>query len=204
MMSKDILSDLLRIAILFTIVSLLTSGFISQFSLALQQQNATITATTTAPTNNFQTYSNPPFGIRMQYPSDWLKLDLSGNISSTLLVVFKSPPGSLLGSLNIIAQNSSSQNITFPKLVSMNINNLKQSGRIVNLSASSPATLAGNPAYKIVYTGISPRGVIFETMQIFSLIGNKAYFITYAVPSANYATSLPTIQAIINSVKINK
>jgi PsbP-like protein len=203
-MSKDILPDLPGMAVLFIVGTLLTTGFISQFSLALQQQNTTSTSTTTAPISNFQTYSNSAFGIKMQYPSDWLKLNLSANTSSALIVVFKSPPGTLLGSLNIIAQNLSSQNITLSKLVDMNVNNLKQSGRIVNLVASTPSTLADNPAYKIVYTSISSRGIIFEAMQIFSLIGHKAYFITYVVPSTNYPSYLPTIQAIINSIKINR
>ena len=98
----------------------------------------------------------------------------------------------------------SSQNVTFAKFVSTNINNLKQSGKIQNLIASTPVTLAGNPAHKIVFTTIAPQGIEFEAMQIFSLIGKKAYFITYAVPSTNYATYLPTIQTMINSVQINK
>ena len=96
-MSEDTLLGLSGIAILFTIVILLTPGFISQFALALSQNT-----TATAPTNNFQTYSNPTFGIKMQYPLNWLKQDLSSNSSSARLIVVFRSPGAQVGLLNIL------------------------------------------------------------------------------------------------------
>lgn len=148
-------------------------------------------------------YSNPHFGIEMQYPSDWVKLDLSGNRSSYLLVTFGSPIGGPVGSLNIIAENGAS-NLTYSGFIAENIKNLKQSGKIQDLNYSSPSSLAGHPAHKIVYTTISPRGISFKTLQIFSLVGNTAYFITYAAPSEYYSFHLPTIQTMINSIRLNK
>ncbi|MGC1929369.1 MAG: PsbP-related protein [Candidatus Nitrosopolaris sp.] len=186
------------------IVSLVLLGSISQSSLAQQQPTAANTTTSGTTSTNFKSYFNPAFGIKMQYPSNWLKLDLSRNSSSVLIVAFKTPVGSPLGSLNILGGNVSSGNVTLAALVSTNINHLRQTGKILHFISSAPATLAGNPAHKIVYTRIAPQGFEFEAMQLISLVGNKAYFITYAVPTANYPTYLPTIQTMISSTEINK
>lgn len=140
----------------------------------------------------------------MQYPSSWVKLDLSRNNSSVLVVAFKTPARSPLGSLNILGGNVSSGNVTLAALVSTNINHLRQTGKILHLISSTPATLAGNPAHKIIYTTMSPQGFDLEAMQLISLVGKKAYFITYAAPTANYATYLPTIQRMISSTEIVK
>jgi hypothetical protein len=150
--------------------------------------------------NNFTSYINSPFGISIQYPSNWLSLDLSGNSSSYLIVVFK-PLSGAPSSLNIISQIKDSQNLTFNELVNSNINNLRQSGRTLNLTTSTPSSLSGHPAYKMVYTTTS-QGIRMEAMQILSLVGNRSYSVTYVAPLANYATYLPTVQTMIKTINI--
>jgi hypothetical protein len=200
----NIISIISDIVLLFITVSLVIPGFISQSSAAQQQLTAANTPASGASGTNFQTYSNRDFGIKMQYPSNWIKLDLSRNNSSVLVVAFKTPAGSPLGSLNILGGNVSSSNVTLAALVNTTINHLRQTGKIVHLISSAPATLAGNPAHKIVYTTVAPQGFDLKAMQLISLVGKKAYFITYAVPTENYATYLPTIQRMISSTEIIK
>jgi hypothetical protein len=200
----NIISVISEIALLFITVSLVIPGSISQSSLAQHQYIAANTTTSGKTSTNFQTYSNPAFGIKMQYPSNWLELDLSRNNSSVLVVAFKTPAGSPLGSLNILGGNVSSGNVTLAALVSTTINHLRQTGKILHLISSAPTTLAGYSAHKIVYATIAPQGFELEAMQLISLVGKKAYFITYAVPTANYATYLPTILRMISSTVIIK
>jgi hypothetical protein len=200
----DIISVISEIALLFITVSLVIPGSISQSSLAQHHYMAANRTTSGKISTNFQTYSNLPFGIKMQYPSNWLKLDLSRNNSSVLVVAFKTPVGSPLGSLNILGGNVSSGNVTLTALVSTTINHLRQTGKILHLISSTPTTLAGKSAHKIVYTTTAPQGFELEAMQLISLVGKKAYFITYAVPTANYATYLPTILRMISSTVIIK
>jgi len=193
------------IALLFIIVSFVLPGSITQPSYAEHQY--TITNRTTSGTSgklstNFQTYSNLAFGIKMNYPSNWLKLDLSRNNSSVLVVAFKIP-GSPLGSLNVVVGNVSSGNVTLAALVSTTINHLRQTGKILHLISSTPTTLDGNLAHKLVYTTMAPQGSQ-EAMELVSLVGKKAYFITYAVPTANYATYLPIILRMISSTVLTK
>lgn len=184
------------------IVSLVLLGSISQSSLAQQQPTAANTTTSGTTSTNFKSYFNPAFGIKMQYPSNWLKLDLSRNNSSVLVVAFKTTAGRPLGVL-FLSGNVNYGNVTLATLVSTRENQLRHTGTILHLVSSTPSTLAGNPAHKIVYTTIAPQGK-FEAMQLISLVGKKGYFITYVVPTANYTTYLPTIQTMISSIEINK
>jgi len=201
----DIISVTSGIALLFIIVSFVLPGSITQPSYAEHQYaitNRTTSGTSGKLSTNFQTYSNLAFGIKMNYPSNWLKLDLSRNNSSVLVVAFKIP-GSPLGSLNVVVGNVSSGNVTLAALVSTTINHLRQTGKILHLISSTPTTLDGNLAHKLVYTTMAPQGSQ-EAMELVSLVGKKAYFITYAVPTANYATYLPIILRMISSTVLTK
>ena len=203
MLRIGIISLTSGIVLLFITVSLVLPGSITQSSSA-EHQNTPANRTSGKVSTNFQTYSNVAFGIKMIYPSNWLKLDLSRNDSSVLVVAFKTPVGSPLGSLNILGGNVSSGNVTLSALVSTTINHLRQTGKILHLISSTPTTLAGNLAHKLVYTTMAPQGFELEAMQLVSLVGKKAYFITYAVPTANYATYLPIISRMISSTVIVK
>lgn len=162
--------------------------------------NTTISGTTTS---NFQTYFNPVFGIKIKYPSNWLKQDLTRNSSSVFYLVFKLPAAKPLGMLSISGVNHKSSNLTLDTLVRVRTNQLRHLANILHLNSSTPATLAGNPAYKIVFTAITPQGIKFETMQLISVVGYKFYFITYSVPVADYATYLPTIQKLLSLTQLN-
>jgi len=204
MLRIDIISVTLGIVLLFITVSLVLPGSITQLSSAEHKYSPANRTTSGKISTNYQTYSNLAFGINMKYPSNWLKLDLSRNNSSVLVVAFKTPVGSPLGSLNILGGNVSSGNVTLAALVSTTINHLRQTGKILHLISSAPTTLAGNLAHKLVYTTMAPQGFELEAMQLISLVGKKAYFITYAVPTANYATYLPIILRMISSTVIIK
>jgi PsbP-like protein len=175
-----------------------------QSSLAQQRPTMANITTSGITSNNTQTYSNPSFGVKMQYPSNWSKLDLSRNSSSVLIVAFKTAAGVNQGSLTLLGGNVSSGNVTLTSLFNADVNHLNQTGKILHLISSTPATFAGYPAHKIVYTTILPQQVEFEVMKLISLAGNKAYFIIYAAPVTNYTTYLPTIQMMINSIEINQ
>lgn len=209
MLRIDIILVTSGIALLFITVSLVVPRSVTQSSSAEHQYTPANRTASGKIVANFQTYSNVAFGIKMIYPSNWLKLDLSRNNSSVLVVVFKPPVGSPLGSLNILggnvsSGNISSRNITLSALVSATINHLKQTGKILHIISSTPTTLAGNLAHRLIYTTMAPQGFELEEMQLISLVGKKAYFITYAVPTANYATYLPIILRMISSTVIVK
>jgi len=200
-MSRVIIAITSGLTLLFITISLLLPGSIPQPSLA--QHPTTPANTTTSPTTNtnFQTYSNTAFGIKVKYPSNWLKLELSRSNSSIPVVAFKST-GKSSGVL-FLTGNVNYRNVTLATIVTTRENQLTHSGNILHLVSSTSASFAGNPAHKIVYTTIAPQGK-FKAMQLISIVGKKGYFITYVVPEANYTTYLPTVQKIIDSALITK
>jgi hypothetical protein len=201
--------------ILFTfsaisLASLMSSSipvdYFSQQSYAQQQQTPPTTltpptaSTQSNATANMKVYENSTYGIRIQYPSDWIY----GEQNRTNIVTFI--PSSSLNSilLNNIGSSLTNQTNT-PPLVTIGfeflpfhniplgtynditINSLKQSPGF-QLATSSPANLAGNPAYMIQYS----EGPLV-TLAIYTIIGNQLYTVAYVVDSAEYSKYVPTI-----------
>jgi hypothetical protein len=103
-------------------------------------------------------HENPTYAIRIQYPSDWEKIEFNqiGN-SLNLIVIFRSLPenssDTKLENLVIEVGNLAFKNIPLEEVIRANINNLKKSLIDFELNESSTITIAGsNPAHKIVYT----------------------------------------------------
>ncbi len=191
-------------ALLPMILSLAIPVSVSQSSQGQQRPAAANTTMSGTTSSIFQTYLNPVFGIKIKYPSDWLKQEFTRNSSSVFYLVFKLPAAKPLGMLSISGVNHKSSNLTLDTLVRVRTNQLRHLANILHLNSSTPATLAGNPAYKIVFTTITPQGIKFETMQLISVVGCKFYFITYSVPVADYATYLPTIQKLLSLTQLNR
>jgi hypothetical protein len=72
---------------------------------------------TTITTSPFLTYKNPTFRIRIQYPSDWEKLEFN---QRNIVVIFRSPPenssDTKLENLLIQVGNLPSQNISLDEI----------------------------------------------------------------------------------------
>jgi serine/threonine-protein kinase len=152
--------------------------------------------TTIAQTNNkFVTYDNPTFGIRIQYPSDWGRLDLSFLQDSADIDFYPLNDTSLAKNLKVQVKNLPFHNMTLEEYTNSQINLLEE-----NLLESSSATLAGIPGYKIVFTNIEG----LKTMQVWTIKDDKAYIITYVAQEEDYEKELQVAQKIIDSFEITR
>jgi hypothetical protein len=163
-------------------------------------QGNTTTITTSSP---FLTYENPTYRIRIQYPSDWEKLEFS---QRNIVVIFRSPrensSDTKLENLLIQVGNLPSQNIPLDEVVRANINKLKQSLIDFELTELNATTLSGNnPAHKVVYTNREGEDEL-KTMQVVSIKEDKIYLITYTAEASRYDRYLPIIQKMIDSFRI--
>ena len=65
--------------------------------------------------------------------------------------------------------------------------------------------LAGNPAYKLIYTkAMEPENANIKTLEIGTIIASKVYFIRYYAPLQTYSIYLPDVQKMINSFEVTK
>jgi hypothetical protein len=77
------------------------------------------------------------------------------------------------------------------------------------LIASNGTTFAGNPAHRIVYSFtepsiVTPSAFQFQSMNVWTIKGDKVYTISYSQPKEEYPTYLGVVQQIIESFEITR
>ena len=155
----------------------------------------------------FKTYVNSIYGIIMQYPSDWKKVEpgqfsqtdnfniVVGYLSPKESASYRSPPAALsVGIQNL----PNSQSITLDQYSDAQINFIREQASVLE---SNTTTLKGDNntlAHRIVY--INSEGQ--KIMQVWTIKGDKAYHITYATNQTRYYDYLPPVQKMIDSFEI--
>jgi serine/threonine-protein kinase len=157
--------------------------------------NQQLTTTLAQTYNKMIVYDNPTFGIRIQYPSDWGRLDLSFLQDSANIDFYPLDDTSLAKNLKIQVNNLPFHNMTLEEYTSTQINPAEE-----NLLNQSITTLAGIPGYEIVFTNIAG----LKTMQVWTIKDDKAYIITYVAKEADYQKDLQVAQKMIDSFEITK
>ena len=175
----------------FLLFSLSIIIITSLLSLSLTGQQTTIAQTN----SKFVTYDNPTFGVRIQYPSDWGRLDLSFLQDSADIDFYPLADTSLAKNVKIQVINLPSRNMTLEEYTNSQINPLEE-----KLLKSNTTTLAGIPGYEIVFTSV--QGL--KTMQVWTIKDDKAYIITYVAKEEDYENDLQIAQKMIDSFEITR
>jgi len=196
-MAKVNIFVFLAAMIVLSLFAAVLLGFTLQIATA--QQNSTSITSTNNNSTNFLTYSNSTYGIKIQYPPNWIKQE-SQNQSSNDIVKFSSPAATSPASLNIIGGKPAPQIIPLQVYINASIYVLRHSFDNFNLIDSNSTNLAGFPAQKIVYTAILPSsGIELKFMQILTIKDSKSFVITFGTLPTDFSTYLPTIQKMIDS-----
>jgi eukaryotic-like serine/threonine-protein kinase len=193
--------------VVILLVSFVLLLLISVFTISL-------TALAQTKEENFLTYENHTFGIKISYPPDWTidEKNIASNNNDGIITRivafvkdFKSFSGDFLISVYNLTSNSNAHTITLGKLLDNIINSYKKYIYTdFNLVESNITRLANNnnPAYKLVW--IDPEGqYTIKTMQIGTIINHKLYVVQYYAELEKYSENLPTIQKMIDSLQIN-
>jgi eukaryotic-like serine/threonine-protein kinase len=182
-----------KLAKVLLLFSLLLIIMITSLLLSISSTDQQITTTLAQTSDKMIIYDNPTFGIRIQYPSDWGRLDLSFLQHSADIDFYPLNDTSLAKNVKIQVNNLPSRNMTLEEYTNSQINLLEE-----NLLESSAATLAGIPGYKIVFTNIEG----LKTMQVWTIKDDKAYIITYVAQEEDYEKELQIAQKMIDSFEI--
>jgi hypothetical protein len=157
--------------------------------------------------NNFLTYENSTYGIKIKYPSNWEKLEDTSSYEGVNLrpiVAFflnatedDSNIFPYQAAISIAVANSSSNNVTSLKdYRNMVLNSLRPS--LDKVIHSKPTTMIDNPAHEILYQDSSG----FNNMATFTMKDNKIYLIGYVAKAEKYSSHLPEVQKMIDSFEI--
>jgi serine/threonine-protein kinase len=198
MNTKEILSTLCVIAVTFSI-SLITTSLIAIISQTLLAQSAPA---------NLLTYQNSSAGIKLQYPSNWVKQENgTRQDTQTDLVTFTPPTINSNASLDITVDDiTDSVGTTLAQYASDEIGSLKQqfaSNDFKLIESKSSIILAGLPAYRIVYTSVD-QNTTTKDMEIGAIKGGKVYLLTYEAGPNEYDKYLPIALKMIDSFKLIK
>jgi hypothetical protein len=178
--------------------------------------------------SNFLIYENPTHKIEIQYPADWKKVEPQGfeANSDQHVVEFKLFSESLLqkediAALHIYIHNLPAPNILdqftrffgkmiyqktslegfvlshFTSILTKNLPNFD----FIKSESDTTATLAGNPAHKIVYKYSQGQNDI-KVMEALTVKDGKGYIIMYTAEATKYSYYLPIIQRMMDSFKI--
>jgi eukaryotic-like serine/threonine-protein kinase len=204
-------SAILTFVLLLSLTSLLALSTV---------RSSTITSTSVNPSsaaheayaqtggNNTSTlsYTDPSSGITLEYPSSWEIRDVDPSlrppdtISSTRLL----PPGqnetgfidNVVISVNNVTNTTLGQ---YTEEVLAQYNNLSD---VITITKSEPSTLAGNPAHAIEYQDNSQDQPL-KKIQIWTVVGDRVYVVTYAADESEFPQYLTDVQAIVQSMQIS-
>jgi len=141
--------------------------------------------------NSFETYNNPIFGIRIQYPSDWGRLDLSFLENNSADIDFY-PLDDISGAeaVKIQVDTLPLQNMTLNDYTNIQINSTDE-----QVLDSNTTVLANLPAHEIVFTNLG-----LKTMQIWTIKDDKVYTIT--AEEEDFQNDLQVAKMMIESFEI--
>ncbi|MGA3360202.1 MAG: PsbP-related protein [Halobacteriota archaeon] len=166
-----------------TIVSVLAAGCTF---------NVGTTTPSPSPTNTYDSAK----GFTIKYPSDWVKDEPA---SGPLAVLFALPTNNATENLNVQVQNLSAAD-TLGSVTDAVTSGAQNYSDFKQIDVTN-TTLAGNPAYKIVYTA-TVNGDQLKLLQTWTVKNGKAYIITYKAAPSNYDTYASTAQQMIDSFQI--
>jgi hypothetical protein len=181
--------------------------------------------------DNYLTYENPAYGVRMQYPSDW-KIVSGGNITTkfynevntglNIVAEFLAPEQSQYfkqndpnthNSLGIIVENYSSSsfdsldkqlsNFGIKRIVSI----ISQCPDFEVISMNKSAALSSSSdnnniqAYQVVYQ-YTHEGAINKANEIWTIKDGKSYLVAYGGHESFYDMYLSDIEYMFDSFEI--
>jgi hypothetical protein len=178
---------------------------------AATPKNTAANATIAAPQNPaiIRSYVNPVFGISVEYPSTWSAFELNSRFRDNVtygVALLRAPlenaSDKYAEGVRFGMQIFKVNNVTLNDYTSSILNSYRNATGIKILD-SSPTTLSGQPAYRIVYTDDRVEGIKLKKMQVWSVLNNsKAYVLTFGSEESKYADYLPQVQHIMSSFKI--
>src|SRR5919199_728792 len=166
------------------------------------------TTTSNATLANFLTYENSTRGIKIQYPSNWVKQTSGRGVTFALL-----PNGTNGNNENNMQQFLAKLNLTSIAGVPTNAPLKALADRIVDsyrhflhnfqIQSYSNTTLAGNNGIKIIYSYTDPKNTNFNATDVATIKNNRLYVIQYYAQSSAYQDVLQTLQKMVNSFQIS-
>lgn len=152
------------------------------------------TSTPAATSIPMLTYENSVYAIKINYPQDWTKQEVT---VPNFRVIFYSP----YEEVHVSVLDYSPKQVTLDMVIQEIIQKVRMEVPNVKMGDPTPTTLAGYPAQMLVYTVPTGQSDI-KMLNVYTVINNKSYVISYWAPSTRYQDFIQTVQQMIDSFEI--
>ncbi len=148
-----------------------------------------------------KSYQNKANHFAIKYPGSWIKEENFGGAA----VVFKSPLESGLDTfsenVNVVVQDATQARMSLEKYTETALLQIRMSFKEnIEMVESRGDFLNGKPAYRFVYIG---RGDIeFKIMHVWTIVGDRAYQITYTSLLSYYDQYIHQVEKMIKSFRV--
>ncbi len=152
--------------------------------------------------DNYLTYSNAAYGIKIAYPKDWIRYYPRQNVIVGFYVSDTSSTDPFTAHIAISYLDLAKYPMTLEQYADHALDNTRRYliGDIKEIERV-PTTLSGSPAIKIICTGTLGQQEI-KMMEVCTVKNNYIYFIGYSAKSSRYQMYIDTIQKMIDSFEI--
>jgi eukaryotic-like serine/threonine-protein kinase len=201
--TKSNMNFLYLVAVLF-ILAFYSMWFFCVTTAICSQYAAALTVTS----RNFLTYDSPIYGFKIQYPSDWEKIEFSGveEGNRKIIVNFVSPlegPSDTFREYFIIERGFvKTPTRSLDSSVNTYISSLKSLPNF-KLIESKMLSLATNSAEKLVYSYNNPQVGVTKTLDTLIIKDDKLFLLSFNSDAATYNSYLPIIQKMLDSFSIS-
>ncbi len=153
---------------------------------------------------SLSSYENSTYGITVKYPHNWSIIGSAGiEDNDADIVTFLSPTQNDNAVVDIHQDKPANGNSDIGTYLSSTISLYKNNLQDVKVIGSNTnSSLAGNKAYKLIYTYTTSDGFRMKDMEIGTIIGNKAYYMVYDGKESLFDNYLPIVQNMIDSFKV--
>ncbi|MDN5846717.1 MAG: hypothetical protein L0H53_10640 [Candidatus Nitrosocosmicus sp.] len=160
--------------------------------------------------DNFVTYENTDYGIKIQYPYNWKNIE---SLDQNAIVTFSAPEIREKKSSTLIniyepahvilaVENISSSNLNLNDFTNKYLNRLSTVNTEFQINNITDGTLAGKPAKIIFSKDMDILNRISDVMRIFTLSDGVIYRINYAADPQWFSEYMPVAQKMIDSYQI--
>jgi hypothetical protein len=150
-----------------------------------------------------KTYTDTHYGISADYPSDWQISDIDSDPNDSSIEVAHIYPSSQTGEkIEITIEDRPTSDLTLEDYLQSTTEFYQNYfGGINVLESDTHSTVAGKPAYMVVFTSKDGTAQIMETGFI---VGDKVYYMAYTAKPDSYRSHITDVQNMAKSLKISK
>jgi CheY-like chemotaxis protein len=157
-------------------------------------------------------HKNSAFHFSIQYPGTWKKMErntqqVTQNSNTTIFIA--TSPESDAG-FTVSVQNLPRLGMELEEYTRTSIKSLEKSVRLFKLLEHdvSSAAVSGYPAHKVTYSGSLDTKdrdqVSVKVLQVWCILGNKVYLLSYAASPEKFEYSLPIAQRMLDSFRLDE